>query len=541
MLLSIVTYGLKYGLFLWLSWLLCRALWRLWIGSVLDNVPGPPSESFLAGNLARLHGPDSWDFHKQLEQDFNAVVKIHGLISDVQLYVFDPAALHSILVKDQDLYEESHIFLSLTGLLFGKGIMSTTGNEHRRHRKIMLPAFSTKNLRGMLPVLYEVAHRLRDNLIKPSLKAGPCELDMYSILSRTSLEFIGRAGVGYSFDRLDSGGDLIDPYTQSLKNLTPAIHKLAVFLPFAPLVSKIGPASLRRFVLSIVPSKSLRLLCSIVGVMESKAAALVRDKNQTIRQSVDAMEHSNDIMSLLLKSNVTAEENMKFLDDELVAQTSMIIHAGTDTTSSALSRLIHVLALHPDVQTQLRAEIMATKELLSHDELVALPYLDGVVRETLRLYPPVTAMTRTATQDCILPLATPITGIDGRRMTALAVPQGTELYIAIAAANHNAAIWGADALEFRPERWAVGRARGVTVRMSGVYGNMMTFIGGGRSCIGFKFVQLELKVVLSVLLRSFKFSVIDDRIRWKLGSPASPSVDDRPLLPILVERLEASS
>lgn len=79
----------------------------------------------------------------------------------------------------------------------------------------------------------------------------------------------------------------------------PAIHKLAVFLPFLPLVSKIGPASLRRFMLSIIPSQSLRLLRNIVGVMESKAAALVRDKNQTIRQCVDAMERSNDIMSLL--------------------------------------------------------------------------------------------------------------------------------------------------------------------------------------------------------------------------------------------------
>lgn len=64
-------------------------------------------------------------------------------------------------MKDQELYEESTIFLSLTGLLFGKGILSTTGNEHRRHRKILMPAFSTRNLRSMLPVLYEVTNRVR--------------------------------------------------------------------------------------------------------------------------------------------------------------------------------------------------------------------------------------------------------------------------------------------------------------------------------------------------------------------------------------------
>ncbi|KAF7355909.1 Cytochrome P450 [Mycena venus] len=536
MLLSII----QYGFLLWISYVFWNALRRLWGGSILDNIPGPPSESVLAGNLARLNGADSWDFHKTLEEDFNAVVKIHGLLGDVQLYVFDPAALHSILVKDQDLYEESIIFLSLTGLLFGKGILSTTGNEHRRHRKIMMPAFSTKNLRGMLPVLYEVAHRnfgqLRDGLIKPHLElnAGPQELDMYSILSRTSLEFIGRAGIGYSFDPLTTGEDPIDQYTQSLKNLTPAIHKLAVFLPIVPLASKIGPPSFRRFMLSLIPSKTLGILCKIVAIMDSKATALVRDKNQTIRHGdADAMENSNDVVSLLLKSNSTADENMKFMDDELVAQTSMIIHAGTETTSSALNRIIHVLALHPDVQTKLRAEIMETKEILSHDELVALPYLDAVIRETLRLYPPITAMTRSVTQDCILPLSTPITGIDGRTMDAIAVPKGTERPTTIRTSG------GEDALEFNPERWRNGQARGVTVRMSGVYGNMMTFVGGGRSCIGFKFVQLELKVVLSVLLRCYHFSVASDAIRWKMGSPAAPSVDNRPLLPIVVDRVKA--
>lgn len=87
------------------------------------------------------------------------------------------------------------------------------------------------------------------------------------------------------------------------------------------------------------------------------------------------------------------------------------------------------------------------------------------------------------TEDCILPLSMPMTGTDGRRVEAIAVPKGTEVYIAIAAANHNKAIWGPDALEFKPERWQNGRAQGVTVRMSGVYGNTMTFVGGGRSCM----------------------------------------------------------
>ncbi|KAJ7152027.1 cytochrome P450 [Mycena filopes] len=469
MLLAII----KCALLLWLCYVAWLGLRRIFGGSVLDNIPGPPSESFLAGcgTSRACMVLTAWDFHKSLEEDFNGVVKIHGLIGDVQLYVFDPAALHSILVKDQELYEESTIFLSLTGLLFGKGILSTTGKEHRRHRKILMPAFSTKNLRRMLPRRRRATSFVMDSLI-PTLKAGPRELDMYSILSRTSLEFVGRAGVGYSFRpaHVWRRASRSNTHSRSRTSRPPSIHKLAVFLPLLPLASRIGPASFRRFVLRLIPSQTLAALCRIVNVMDSKAKFLVRDKNRN-GEATSTVENSNDIMSLLLRSNKTAAEGMTFIDAELVAQISMIIHAGTDTTSSALNRIIHLLALHSEVQEKLRGEIIATAASMGHDELVGLPYLDGVVRETLRLYPPVTAMTRT----CSIP-----------------VPKGCEVTIAISAANHNKGIWGADALEFRPERWVDGRARGVTVRMSGVYGNMMTFVGGGRSCIGFKFVQLEL-------------------------------------------------
>jgi cytochrome P450 len=74
-------------------------------------------------------------------------------------------------------------------------------------------------------------------------------------------------------------------------------------------------------------------------------------------------------------------------------------------------------------------------------------------------------------------------GEDGTPINSITVPKGTTIYIAIAAANHNKRIWGADALEFIPERWTNGKADSVTTKMCGVYGNTMTFLGGGRSCM----------------------------------------------------------
>jgi len=219
----------------------------------------------------------------------------------------------------------------------------------------------------------------------------------------------------------------------------------------------------------------------------------------------------------------------------------MILFAATDTTATSMNRMFHILAMYPDVQEKLRAEILADPEHLDHDALVALPYLDGVVREILRLYPPVSpGMFREAMADAVLPLSTPITGVDGKIIHSIPVRKGTSVYIGIAAANHNKQIWGEDALEFRPERWTNGKADSVTTKLCGIYGNTMTFIGGGRSCIGFKFAQLEMKVVACVLLRAFKFSTPDPRIKWrKAGVIPAPNVENQPQLPILVERLNA--
>ncbi len=82
------------------------------------------------------------------------------------------------------------------------------------------------------------------------------------------------------------------------------------------------------------------------------------------------------------------------VDLPLLTRRSTFILAGMDTTSNALSRTLHVLAQHPSAQEKLRAEIQKAREAsngsdISHDELIKLPYLDAVCRETLRLYAPV--------------------------------------------------------------------------------------------------------------------------------------------------------
>ncbi|KAJ7495126.1 cytochrome P450 [Mycena latifolia] len=526
------------ALIVYASWAILR---RIFSSTVLDNIPGPPSRSLLTGNLPAFHDPDGWDFQKDMEENYGEVVKLQGFFGTPHLYVFDPVALQSMLVQDVDLYEENLVYMRVYSLLWGPGILSAVGRDHHRYRKILMPAFSTAKIREMIPLFYEATRKARDGLISPFVNTGPCELDLNNILNRASLEMIGRTGIGYSFDKMIPGHKADDKYAVTLKELLPTVFKMGILFPLLPWVSRIGSPAFRRFLVNVIPSRTLHKARDLVDAMESTANKLIAEKKAAVTHGqLDVDDGSRDIMSLLLKGNLMADEDMFLTNDELVAQTGMIISAATDTTSSALGRCFHLLALHPDIQETLRAEILESPEQMDYDELGALPYLDAFVHEVLRLYPPVApVMFRETVQETILPLATPITGVDGSEIRSISVPKGTSLYIAIAAANHNKQIWGEDALEFKPERWQNGKAGAGTEKICGIYGNMMTFLGGVRSCIGFQFSLLEIKVVLSVLLRDFIFSPADAAVKWKLpGIIAVPSVDGQVRLPLVVESVK---
>ena len=175
---------------------------------------------------------------------------------------------------------------------------------------------------------------------------------------------------------------------------------------------------------------------------------------------------------------------------------SSFIIAGHETTSSGMSKLLHVLALHPEEQRKLRDEIRLARAEhdLDHDTITTLPYLDAVIRETLRLYPPAMFLERVCTQDTVLPLMVPETSSDGTSLIReIPLKKGTALYISVLGANRNKHVWGEDADEWKPERWLRPLPQSVQdSKLPGIYSSMMTFLGGARSCIGFKFAEMEL-------------------------------------------------
>ncbi|KAG5647372.1 hypothetical protein DXG03_000440 [Asterophora parasitica] len=275
-------------------------------------------------------------------------------------------------------------------------------------------------------------------------------------MSRGALELIGQSGLGYSFDPLIEGQEP-HPYSVCAKELIPVTFTMTFpRIYMLPTLVNIGSARFRRFAVEILALfwGNARKLRDIIDVMHHTSVEIFEAKKCALKEEGHDQGYGKDIMNVVRPTTSHT----------------------TDTTSNGLSRILHLLALNPDAQTRLRDEISAARakfgDDIPYDELVGLPFADAVCRETLRLYPPVGMVTRETRKDVVLPLSTPITGLDGRSMHEITVPSNTTVIVSIFGVNRDPALWGPDAGEWKPERWLNPLPRTlVEAHLPGIYSN----------------------------------------------------------------------
>ncbi|KAI0355250.1 cytochrome P450 [Trametes cingulata] len=367
-------------------------------------------------------------------------------------------------------------------LQFGPGLLATLGDHHRKQRKLLNPVFSIAHMRRMVPIFNDIGHKLQKGVEARVVGHDePVELDMLGWMGRTALELIGQTGLGYSFDPLVA--DSADEFGTAIKELIPAVVDIQLWRRLVPYLTDIGTPWLRRKALELIPHKGLQKVRHIVDILHQHAVAIYEEKKRALEEGDEALSQKigegKDLMSILMKANMSASAEDKLPEEELIGQVSTFIFAAMDTTSNALATTLSLLAQHPDVQEKLRKEILEASNGgdLDYDQLVSLPYLDAVCRETLRLHPPISAVFRETRQDVVMPLSEPIIGVDGSKITEIFVPKDTSLVIGIISWNRSKDVWGEDALEWKPERWLSPLPTSVTeAKVPGIYSHLCALI-----------------------------------------------------------------
>ncbi|KAJ3559641.1 hypothetical protein NM688_g212 [Phlebia brevispora] len=515
---------------LWVGWRFVRHLTKK---NIWDNVPGPIPHSFFTGDLEQLfHRHEGWGYMKRLEE-IASVVHLRGLLG---------ARIH-VSFRNQSALRLPRFSSPLTGYKF-------QGAQHRRQRKVLNTVFSTENMRKMTPMFYELSRKLRCSLSE-LVKSSSKEIDVVHWMGRAALEFVAQGGMGHSFDSLQPYDEDKHVVGKAMKTLGPLLFALHFWRLASEFLQELGPPNFRRkladLLVSVFPDKNLGRMRDVIDTLDDAARTIYNERLVSIAKQNDGLEERSegtDVLSMLLKANERSGEGEGLSEAEILAQMSTMLFAGTDTTSNALGRILQALAEHPDVQSKVRDELKSARDYrgqdIPYDELVGLPLLDAACRETLRLYSPITVVPRQTITDIVLPLEKPICGVDGNMISELPIPKGTLLMPSYLSCNTSKAIWGDDASEWRPQRWLSPLpATVLQARIPGVYSNLMTFGGGPRSCIGFRFSQLEMKVVLSVLLEHFSFSLTGRKIFWNLSGISYPTMDESSIEPSLYLKVEA--
>ncbi len=204
-------------------------------------------------------------------------------------------------------------------------------------------------------------------------------------------------------------------------------------------------------------------------LIEEKKIQLMSEKTSRSVEKKDVQ--GRDILSLLIKSNMASDvpENQRLTDEDVLARTCLFTNvlvsanasippsevptflgAGHETTATAAGWVLAELTKNLELQQKLREELLNVEsETPTMEELNELPYLDKIVRETLRLHPPVTMVIREAQRDDVIPVSEPFLDARGKLQHGIEVKQGNRILIGIAVLQTSKDTWGEDALEFK--------------------------------------------------------------------------------------------
>ncbi|KAJ7166310.1 cytochrome P450 [Mycena crocata] len=496
-----------------------------WTRSPLANIAGPPSVSLWKGNLPQIFDVNGWDFPGHVFAKYGRVAKMHGLFGKEILYVSDPRVVRRVLLN----FPPPAMVLESHQLLNGSGLLGTTGDQHRKQRKMLNPLFAVKHLKDLTPLFFQTSQKVRDTILyQLGAKKEPRVVNVHYWASRHTLELISQTAFGRSLDPLNSE-DSAHPYTLAVRGMLPAALPLSVFRLVTPYLKYFGTRRFRKWLVHSLPWPELNEMGRVVEVIHRTASSIYEE---TKILDLNEFEHK-DVMSVLLEANRRASEEDRLPENEVIAQMGTLTAAANDTTPNALSRIFWHLGRNQDVQDKLRTEILNSNLDLNtpntaqlYDDLMALPYLDAVLREALRLHAPLAMLQRRADIDVAIPLWKPLTGVDGTQVTTLNVPKGTHIIVVTLSAHRDPEIWGEDALEFKPQRWLSPLPETVAdAALPGVYFQLLPFGGGYKSCIGFKYAELQMKVTLYTLLSAFKIEPTGDNIRWNMHMVATPAVE----------------
>jgi len=387
------------------------------------------------------------NFADKRHKQYGPVFKTH-LLGRPTIMMQGAEANHFLFTTENQYFRISWPY-STKVLLGSASLAVQTGGEHIKRRKLLSQAFQPRAIEGYVTQMESITRRYLDKW--ESLDT----LTWYPELRKYTFDVACKLLVG-----TDSGSD--SHFGELFEQWCNGLFTIPLRLPWTKF------------------SRALRcreqLLAKIEEIVESR------------QQQPDSSE---DALGILLQARDESGNRLSL--QELKDQVLLLLFAGHETLTSALASMCLLLAQHPEVVATIRAEQqqLASKEPLTLEQLKQMSYLEQVLKEVLRLIPPVGGGFREVIQEC--------------EFNGYTIPQGWSALYEIGRTHQDSAIY-TKSEQFDPERFAPERAEDKSKPFSYV-----PFGGGVRECLGKEFAKLEMKLFATLLVRDYHWELLADQ------------------------------
>jgi len=415
-------------------------------------LPPGPRGSFFSGCLPAFRA-DRVDFLARCAREHGDICSFR--LAHRRVFLLNhPDLVEQVLVTDSRHFVK-HFALRVNPLVLGKGLLTSAGDFWLRQRRLMNPAFQRQQVACYAPAMVALAEQMLRRWTPGQA------VDIHAEMNRLTLEIAARTLFAADV------GDQADAVGAALRVL------LDVFM-----------ARFGRLLLppTWVPTPQNLRLRRAVRRLDAIIYGFIAQRRQH-------PEQTNDLLSLLLRAR-DEEDHTGMTDRQLRDEAMTLFLAGHETTALVLSWTWYLLATHPEAEARVAAEAAAVlgDRSATAADWPRLPFIEQVVLEAMRLYPPAFVMGREAIQ----PLA-----IGGYH-----VPAGTTILLSQWLLHRDGRFWDEPA-RFVPERWT---ATAEQRRPRFAY---FPFGGGPRLCIGNHFAMQEVVLLLATIARRYRFTVRD--------------------------------
>ncbi|MCF8589783.1 cytochrome P450 [Gordonia liuliyuniae] len=354
-----------------------------------------------------------------------------------------PAAASEILMNKEKAFANAPAWSYFIGPFFNRGVMLLDFDEHRHHRHILQAAFTPKVLKGYMD---EMQPMIADRMQR--FPTG--DVRMFTELKQITLDVALEVFLGLELPEAEAD----------------RINKAFIDTVRA------GVAFVRK------PVPGGRWWKGLRGrkILEEFFYEHIADKRATA---------TPDLFSVLCHAE--SDDGHTFTDEDVVNHMIFVLMAAHDTSTITMTQMAYHMATHPEWQQRAREQAFEFGESLTYEDLGSMDVIDLVMRESLRLCPPVPAQPRMAIRD------TQVQGFFIPKDTMVVVPQMS---------NHRDPEIYSHPNMFDPERFSADRAEDKAHRMA-----WMPFGGGVHKCIGLYFGQMEIKTIMHHLLRNYEWTV----------------------------------